>query len=167
MSLLLGGLQVSMLAQFYFFVDSRISNDKTSQPSHSFPRSFLSVQGVVYTKSCKYAGVDTLLDATPTLGAIVKLKCNNTIHPMIQDGQSDKNGYFYMEAPKSVTSFGAHKCKVFLYSAPNKDLNPSNLNGGVTGSPLKPEKSLVSQNHKLPFLLYSVGPFAFEPKCSH
>jgi hypothetical protein len=32
------------------------------------PRSFIAVQGVVYVKSCKYAGVDTLLGATSLLG---------------------------------------------------------------------------------------------------
>lgn len=42
-------------------------------PSHAptgphMPRSFIAVQGVVYCKSCKYAGVETLLGATPLLG---------------------------------------------------------------------------------------------------
>ncbi|KAK7302802.1 hypothetical protein RJT34_13698 [Clitoria ternatea] len=144
----------TMFAQdFESFIPTSTPTHSPTQPPHhqttdpylhSFPRSFVDVQG-----------------------AIVKLKCNNTIYPVVQDGQSGKNGYFYMEAPKSVTSFGAHKYKVFLFSAPNNDLNPSNLNGGVTGSLLKPEKPFVSQDHKLPFLLYRVGPFAFESKCSH
>lgn len=45
-------------------------------PSHAHPpahapmpvRKFVAVQGVVYCKSCKYTGVDTLLGATPLLG---------------------------------------------------------------------------------------------------
>lgn len=42
-------------------------------PAHAptgphMPRSFIAVQGVVYCKSCKYSGVDTLLGATPLLG---------------------------------------------------------------------------------------------------
>lgn len=37
-------------------------------PTYHFPRSFVSVQGVVFCKSCKYAGVDTLLGASPLSG---------------------------------------------------------------------------------------------------
>ena len=97
-------------------------------------------------------------------GAVVKLECNNTKYRLVQTGKTDKNGYFYIEAPKTITTFGGHKCKAFLVSAPT-GLKPSNLHGGVTGSILKPEKPFVSQ--KLPFLLYNVGPFAFEPKCPY
>ncbi|KAE9597176.1 hypothetical protein Lalb_Chr16g0383831 [Lupinus albus] len=35
---------------------------------HHVPRTYVSVQGVVYVKSPKYAGKDTLLEATPLLG---------------------------------------------------------------------------------------------------
>ncbi|KAF7803438.1 non-classical arabinogalactan protein 31-like [Senna tora] len=139
---------------------------KPPSSSHPFPRSFVAVQGVVYCKSCKYAGVDTLLGATPVLGAVVKLQCNNTRYPLVETAKSDKNGYFYLEAPKRITTFGAHKCKVFLLSSPNATCQkPSNLHGGVIGAALKPERPFVS--YKLPFLLYTVGPLAFEPKCPH
>ncbi|KAG7962318.1 hypothetical protein I3843_09G061000 [Carya illinoinensis] len=131
------------------------------------PRSFVAVQGVVYCKSCKYAGADTLLGASPVLGAIVKLQCNNTKYGLIQKAKTDKNGYFYLTAPKSITSYGAHKCKVFLVSSPVAACSkPSNLHYGLNGALLKPEKPFVS-DQKLPFILYSVGPFAFEPKCPH
>ncbi|KAL2344057.1 hypothetical protein Fmac_005342 [Flemingia macrophylla] len=131
-------------------------------PIHPLPRSFVAVQGVVYVKSCKYFGVDTLLGATPLLDAVVKLQCNNTKYKLVQTKKTDKNGYFYIEAPKSITTYGAHKCNVVLVSAPN-GLKPSNLHGGVTGSTLRPEKPFFYQ--KLPFVLFTVGPLAFEPKC--
>lgn len=95
-------------------------------------------------------------------GAVVKLQCNNTKYKLVQTSKSDKNGYFYIEAPKSITTYGAHKCNVVLVSAPN-GLKASNLHGGITGSLLRPEKPFFYQ--KLPFMLYTVGPFAFEPKC--
>ncbi|KAE9591730.1 hypothetical protein Lal_00038895 [Lupinus albus] len=134
-----------------------------SPPLYPFHRSFVAVQGVVYTKSCKYAGVDTLLGATPLLGATVKLECNNTRYrPLVQTVKTDKNGYFYLEAPKTITTYAFHKCKVFLVSAPT-NLKPSNFHGGIQGSLLKPQKPFVS--NKLPFLLFSVEPLAFEPKC--
>nr|AFK48736.1 unknown [Medicago truncatula] len=127
------------------------------------PRSFIAVQGVVYVKSCKYAGVDTLLGATQILGAVVKLQCNNTKYKLVQKVQTtDKNGYFFIEGPKNITSYAAHKCNIVLISAPN-GLKPSNLHGGLTGAGLRPEKPFVAKG--LPFIFYTVGPLAFEPKC--
>ncbi|MED6206658.1 hypothetical protein PIB30_028901 [Stylosanthes scabra] len=132
-------------------------------PPHHLPRSFVAVQGVVYVKSCKYATVDTLLGALPLLDAVVKLQCNNTRYKLVQTAKTDKNGYFFLEAPKSITTFGAHKCNVVLVSAPN-GLKPSNLHGGVEGASLRPQKPYVSES-KLPFFLFSVGPLAFQPNC--
>ncbi|KDP20981.1 hypothetical protein JCGZ_21452 [Jatropha curcas] len=133
-------------------------------PIYHFERSFVSVQGVVYCKSCKYSGVETLLGASPLSGATVKLQCNNTKYPLEAKATTDKNGYFFLEAPKSITNFGAHKCKVSLVSAPNTACSkPTDLHGGVSGGLLRPEKKYIS--NKLPFVLFTVGPFAFEPKC--
>lgn len=95
-------------------------------------------------------------------GAVVKLQCNNTKYKLVIKDESDKNGYFFIEAPKTITSYAAHKCNVVLVSAPN-GLKASNLHGGVTGAVLRPEKPYVSKG--LHFLLYTVGPLAFEPKC--
>ncbi|KAM3700328.1 hypothetical protein ACB098_05G088500 [Castanea mollissima] len=128
------------------------------------PRSFVAVQGVVYCKSCKYAGADTLLGASPIDGAVVKFQCNNTKYPLIETAKTDKNGYFFITAPKTITSFGAHKCKVFIVSSPLASCNkPSDLHYGLQGASLRPEKPYMAD--KLPFILYSVGPFAFDPKC--
>ncbi|KAL4626842.1 hypothetical protein ACB092_05G126000 [Castanea dentata] len=128
------------------------------------PRSFVAVQGVVYCKSCKYAGADTLLGASPIDGAVVKFQCNNTKYPLIETAKTDKNGYFFITAPKKITSFGAHKCKVFIVSSPLASCNkPSDLHYGLQGASLRPEKPYMAD--KLPFILYSVGPFAFDPKC--
>lgn len=97
-------------------------------------------------------------------GAVVKLQCNNTKYKLVETSKSDKNGYFYFEAPKSITTYGAHKCNVVLVGAPY-GLKPSNLHSGVTGAVLRPEKPFLSK--KLPFVLYTVGPLAFEPKCKN
>jgi hypothetical protein len=97
-------------------------------------------------------------------GATVKLQCNNTKYPAVVTAKTDKNGYFFIAAPKTVTSFASHKCKVFLVSSPVATCSkPSNFNDGLKGSHLKPVKLYVS--NKLPFVLYTVGPFAFEPTC--
>ncbi|CAL9026104.1 unnamed protein product [Prunus brigantina] len=135
-------------------------------PPQSPPKSFVAVQGVVYCKSCKYSKVDTLLGASPLQGATVKLQCNDTKKPLVVKANTDKKGYFFITAPKHITSHGAHKCKVSLVSSPSASCSkPSDFQGGLRGAILKPEKPFVSG--KLPFFLYSVGPFAFEPKCHH
>ncbi|KGN49232.1 non-classical arabinogalactan protein 31 [Cucumis sativus] len=136
-------------------------------PKPRLVRSFISVQGVVYCKSCKYPGADTLLGATPVAGASVKLICQNTKYPLVQTATTDKNGYFFITAPKAITSYAFHKCKVVLGSSPSPTCTkPSALHGGAAGAPLRPQKSYIDAN-KLPFVLYSVGPFAFEPTCPH
>ncbi|TYJ30503.1 hypothetical protein E1A91_A06G134800v1 [Gossypium mustelinum] len=134
-------------------------------PTYPKPqRSLVAVQGVVFCKSCKYAGSNTLLGAKPILGATVKLTCKNTKYKQEATAKTDKNGYFFLQAPKTVTSFGAHKCTVSLVSSPMaKCSKPSNLHGGLKGATLRPEKPFTA--NKLPFILYTVGPFAFEPKC--
>ncbi|KAK4772307.1 hypothetical protein SAY86_014082 [Trapa natans] len=128
-------------------------------------RSFIAVQGVVYCKSCKYPGVDTLLGATPLLEAEVKLQCNSSRRPVVVSAKTDKNGYFFVKAPKTVTTYAFHKCKVSLVSSPSSSAckKPSDLHGGLCGATLRPEKHFVA--NKLPFVLFSVGPLAFEPQC--
>ncbi|KEH29657.1 hypothetical protein MtrunA17_Chr4g0024201 [Medicago truncatula] len=127
----------------------------------------IAVEGVVYVKSCKHAGVDTLSNATSlngVEGAVVKLQCNNTKHNVVRKGKTDKNGYFYIKGPKDISIFAVHKCNVVLVSAPN-GLKPSNINGGITGARIKHKKSFVSKAHNL--ILYNVKPLAFEPKCTN
>ncbi|KAF7851195.1 hypothetical protein BT93_L4340 [Corymbia citriodora subsp. variegata] len=90
------------------------------------PRSFIAVQGVVYCTSCK----DTFYQ--PIFGAKVKLLCKNTKYSLSETTKTDKNGYFFLQAPKTVTSFASHKCKVFLVSSPIPSCSrPSNLNASI------------------------------------
>ncbi|GJS37598.1 hypothetical protein Tco_0535980 [Tanacetum coccineum] len=136
-------------------------------------RKFVAVQGVVYCKSCKYTGVDTLLGATPLMGAEVLLTCNNTKYPLRVKGTTDKNGYFFIKPPKTLTTYGSHTCRVTLLTSPMATCNaPTNLHAGLKGSLLVPSKKppLSSPNAgPLPYDVFSVGPFAFESKtpCNH
>ncbi|KAL3820457.1 hypothetical protein ACJIZ3_006362 [Penstemon smallii] len=128
-------------------------------PPTSPPRKFVAVQGMVYCKSCKYRGVDTLLAATPLPGALVKLQCNNTKYPLVEQTKTDKNGYFFF-MPQKLTTSGSHKCKVFLVSSPIVTCGvPTNLHAGAAGAILFP--TVIQTESK--FALFTVGPFAFEP----
>ncbi|KAF9610592.1 hypothetical protein IFM89_023487 [Coptis chinensis] len=135
-------------------------------PSPNLPvRSLVAVQGIVYCKSCKYQGVNTLLGASPLTGAVVRLQCNNSKIPLREEAKTDKNGYFFLQPSKMITSYGAHKCKVFLVSSPvNSCQKPTDLHLGQNGAFLRYQKS----QKPTPFALYSVGPFAFEStSCPH
>ncbi|KAJ4977452.1 hypothetical protein NE237_002558 [Protea cynaroides] len=126
---------------------------------HTHPPMRVAVQGVVYCKSCKYSGIDTLQDSIPILGAVVKLNGYNTMLTTT----TDKNGYFFLEAPNMMSSYEVRKFDVSLVSSPLPLCDKvTNLNDGLTGASLRYEKIET----KLPYELYTVGPLAFEPpKC--
>lgn len=83
---------------------------------------------------------------------------------LVQTAKTNRNGYFLIMAPKTVSSYAYHKCKVYLVWSPLSSCKkPSTLNGGKNGAFLRPRKSFLI--NKLPYTLYSVGPFGFEPTC--
>ncbi|KAI3466682.1 hypothetical protein Pfo_023345 [Paulownia fortunei] len=134
-------------------------------PSYPPPRKMVYVQGVVYCKSCKYRGVDTLLEAAPLSGAVVKLQCNNTKYSLVEQTKTDKNGYFFF-MPHKLTIAGSKNCRLFLVSSPSPKCSvPTNLLGGVTGASLivSPEPPFTTPHKNQPFVLFTAGPFAFEP----
>ncbi|KAI7736241.1 hypothetical protein M8C21_022691 [Ambrosia artemisiifolia] len=121
---------------------------------------------MVYCKACKYKGVDTLLGATPLQGAKVLLTCKNSKYPLRVNGTTDKNGFFFIMAPKTLTTFGIHKCKVTLLSSPKATCkHPTNLHYGVKGATLVPTPKPIGSklpSAPLPFDVFTVGPFAYE-----
>ncbi|KAG7593173.1 hypothetical protein ISN45_Aa01g019890 [Arabidopsis thaliana x Arabidopsis arenosa] len=133
-----------------------------------FNRSLVAVRGTVYCKSCKYAAFNTLLGAKPIEGATVKLVCKSKKN-ITAETSTDKNGYFLLLAPKTVTNFGFRGCRVYLVKSKDyKCSKVSKLFGGDVGAELKPErrpgKGTVVVN-KLTYGLFNVGPFAFNPTC--
>lgn len=92
----------------------------------------------------------------------MKLQCNNTKYTQVARTKTDKNGYFFIKAPKTVTTYGAHKCKVYLVGSPDKICDQAtDLNGGSSGAYLWADRRTEDQN--LAYDLFSAGPFAFEP----
>lgn len=94
----------------------------------------------------------------------MKLVCKNSKKTLVEQGKTDKNGYFWI-MPKLLTSGAYHKCKVFLVSSNNSYCNvPTNFNGGKSGALLKytpPPKPTPPAITK--FDVFTVGPFGFEP----
>ncbi|KAL4563215.1 hypothetical protein LXL04_027251 [Taraxacum kok-saghyz] len=137
-------------------------------PSHSpLPtRRQVAVRGMVYCKACKYKGIDTLMAATPLPGAVVLLTCRNTKYPLRVKATTDKNGFFFIMPPKTLTTYGAHKCKVTVLSSPQaKCSQATNLHYGIKGATLIPTPKPAGSGlvaPPLPYDVFTVGPFAFE-----
>ncbi|CAA2973052.1 Hypothetical predicted protein [Olea europaea subsp. europaea] len=137
------------------------SHPPAKPPSPLPTRKAVAVQGVVYCKSCKYRGVGTLIGASPLAGAVVKLQCNNTKWGLVEQTKTDKNGYFFFK-PSKLTTAAFHKCKVFIISSPLPTCSvPTNMGSGAFGAILIPSRKPPVK--PLPFQLFTVGPFAFEP----
>ncbi|KAK9706710.1 hypothetical protein RND81_07G146500 [Saponaria officinalis] len=141
----------------------------TPAPSHGGKRQYVAVQGIVYCKNncsniADFNNTTLSGDASPRPGAKVVLRCRNTKYLLRNTAITDKNGYFFIEAPPVVTTYGAHKCKVYLSHKPKPNgpcSNPTDLNNGLSGAFLYsnntgPPKALSK------FSLFSVGPFAYE-----
>lgn len=100
---------------------------------------------------------------------MVLLSCYNTKYPLKVKGITDSNGFFFIMPPKTLTTYGVHKCKVTLLKSSNPKCNdPTNLHYGVKGAIPVPEPKPKTSGSilpmpKLPFDVYTVGPFAYEP----
>ncbi|KAK1285149.1 hypothetical protein QJS10_CPB20g01769 [Acorus calamus] len=106
-------------------------------------RSIVAVQEIVYCKPCRFQGIPTLLGASPLSGAVVRLQCDSIRTPTTVYATTDKNGYFFAQAPTNVTSFGANSCRAYLVSSPLATCQkPTDLNWGLTGAPLRFERWL-------------------------
>ncbi|KAJ0259825.1 Non-classical arabinogalactan protein 30 [Hirschfeldia incana] len=133
-----------------------------------FNRTLVAVRGVVFCKACKYAGINNLQGAKPVKGAVVRLLCKNKKNAT-SEATTDKNGYFLLYAPKTVTNYAIKNCRAYLVKSPDaKCSKVSTLHGGYLGAFLKPvvkpENATIIFN-KLKYALFNVGPFAFEPVC--
>ncbi|KAH6798561.1 hypothetical protein C2S51_035045 [Perilla frutescens var. frutescens] len=93
-------------------------------------------------------------------GAVVKLQCNNTKRGWEEETTTDNKGSFTF-MPEKVTTWGAHKCKVFLVSSPRPDcpIIDEYYFDEVRRSLLKP----IPTNTTSPFQLFTVGPLGAHP----
>ncbi|KAI3961051.1 hypothetical protein MKW92_007742 [Papaver armeniacum] len=104
----------------------------------------------------------------PTISsATVKMICHGKPqdNPLILSAVTDKGGFFFIPPTKKVSEFGAKKrCRVYLHSPPthSKCQHSTHMNGGLSGAYLRSAKPSKSSK-PLPFALYTVGPFAYEP----
>ncbi|KAI3986861.1 hypothetical protein MKX01_014562 [Papaver californicum] len=137
-----------------------------SPPVYLPERRFIAVRGVVYGKPCADFGHDTLMHSSPLPGAMVKMVCHGKPkdNALMLTAVTDKNGFFFIPPTKKVSQYGAQKrCKVFLHSPPanSKFQHSTHMNSGLSGAYLRTAEK--NETKTLPFVLYTVGPFAYEP----
>ncbi|KAI3880615.1 hypothetical protein MKX03_037487 [Papaver bracteatum] len=127
-------------------------------------RKLIAVQGYVSCKSCADAGHNAIMRGLPLPGAMVKMICHGKPrdNALVLFAVTDKKGYFFIPPTKKVSDRGARKrCKVYLHSAPahSKCQHSTYMHGGLSGAYLR----LTVPPKPLPFALFTVGPFAYEP----
>lgn len=70
-----------------------------------------------------------LIDLCLSAGAVVKLQCNNTKKgPWEEEAKTDGQGQFVVR-PRKVSTWGIHKCKLFMVSSPNADCYTPRFDG--------------------------------------
>ncbi|EFH57611.1 hypothetical protein ARALYDRAFT_482434 [Arabidopsis lyrata subsp. lyrata] len=168
-------LLLSISLTFIYTNEVSSTSPVTTPPSSpvKMSRRLVAVEGMVYCKSCKYSGVDTLLEASPLQALCLRSDgkaCMQQHKERCDNGdKTDKNGYFFMLAPKKLTTYAFHTCRAWPTNpgpttATMTCTVPSKLNNGITGAMLKPSKTINIGEHD--YVLFSVGPFAFEPACT-
>ncbi|KAI3970189.1 hypothetical protein MKW92_015309 [Papaver armeniacum] len=135
-----------------------------SSPIYLPLRKLIAVQGYVSCKSCADAGHNAIMRGLPLPGATVKMICHGKPkqNALILTAVTDKKGYFFIPPTNKVSDRGARKrCKVYLHAPPahSKCQHSTHIHGGLSGAYLR----LTVPPKPLPFALFTVGPFAYEP----
>lgn len=109
----------------------------------------VAVEGVVY---CKVCGSDpnksfhVVATLAPLEGAVVKLQCNNTNKgPWEEQMETDSAAAFSFQ-PEKVSSWGAHKCRIFLVSSPRPDCTAPTGNPYFDATPWNSGFTLTKTN---------------------
>ncbi|KAI5060424.1 hypothetical protein GOP47_0024844 [Adiantum capillus-veneris] len=111
------------------------------------------VQGVVLCQNCHYVGTSYYSYGKPLPGAILKLVCKSTSEVK---AETDVKGNFYLQVAEYVSV--VEDCNVFLVSSSQSTCDtPTDINGGITGSPIRAQKNYVGE------VQYISGPLVFAP----
>ncbi|KAH6773692.1 hypothetical protein C2S52_003403, partial [Perilla frutescens var. hirtella] len=130
------------------------------------PRKKVAIEGVVYCKICTSNPNNSfhlVSQLTPLAGAVVKLQCNNTNKGWEEQTQTEEKGSFLM-MPNKVTTWGIHKCKLFLVSSPRPDCilpSPWKLGFPLTATTTPPSTSTLQYFTTAAPLLY----YYYWPHC--
>ncbi|KAH0853295.1 hypothetical protein HID58_090666, partial [Brassica napus] len=124
-------------------------------------RSLIAVQGTVFCKAASTFS-DSLIGANP-----LKTKCKSKKN-VVAETKTDKNGYFLLLGPKTVTNYGFRGCRGIC------EIKGLQMQQSVKAIPWRCRcrtqagerkgKSAVVIN-QLIYGIFNVGPFAFDPVC--
>ncbi|KAG6391982.1 hypothetical protein SASPL_146184 [Salvia splendens] len=115
------------------------------------------IEGYVSCVYCVMEGGPGSVIKTDLLpGAVVKLQCNNRKKGSWEEQTETGGDGEFSFKPVKVTSWGAHKCNIFLVSSPRAVCPVIIYGEGVLFKP-------AAINATSPFQLYTVRPLAFYP----
>ncbi|KAG8055577.1 hypothetical protein GUJ93_ZPchr0001g31439 [Zizania palustris] len=122
----------------------------------------IGVEGVVWCKTCRYAGYVKSKDASPLQNAAALLRCRRGKWALSVWGATDARGYFLIQTGTQVVPFTSKDCRVYVQRSPARGCGVVLQPDRKKGSPLKFLKFVP-----LPDGLqasYSAGDFVFGPQ---
>ncbi|KAF0901266.1 hypothetical protein E2562_038838 [Oryza meyeriana var. granulata] len=128
------------------------------------------VEGMVYCQSCLHRDSWSLDGAKPLPRGKVSVTCRNAKNRVMecQKAVADESGYFLAEfGVTKVSDFfmgdPRKACYVRLLASPDIKCNePTNINFGIEGAPLRDEgKRWHGEGYD--YVVYATGPLAFRP----
>lgn len=133
------------------------------------------VEGQVYCQDCSTTSDSwSLTKEKPLLEARLEVKCHDYSGKVVFNlpMRTNRWGWFYeplkgLDLRSYHMDTFPHFCKVYLLHSTNRNCNTlTNINYGITGAPLRYEKTLFNGT-RYETDLYSTGPMAFRPRhCS-
>ncbi|WVZ68980.1 hypothetical protein U9M48_017849 [Paspalum notatum var. saurae] len=125
----------------------------------------IAVEGVVWCKTCRYAGYVKSMDASPLPNAAALLRCRRG-----GDGRAlsvwnttDADGYFLIQADWQSTPFKSKDCRVFVPVSPVRGCSVAVTPHRKQGATLKFRRFVPVSDGELQGR-YSAGNFTFAPK---
>uniref|UniRef100_A0A0E0JNG9 Non-classical arabinogalactan protein 30 n=1 Tax=Oryza punctata TaxID=4537 RepID=A0A0E0JNG9_ORYPU len=123
----------------------------------------IGVEGVVWCKTCRYAGYVKSKDASPLPNAAALLRCRRGKWALSVWGATDARGYFLIQTGAQVAAFTSKDCRVYVPRSPSRAacgvvLQPERKKG----SPLKFRRFVALPNGLQG--RYSAGNFVFGPR---
>ncbi|KAL6614591.1 hypothetical protein ACP70R_036861 [Stipagrostis hirtigluma subsp. patula] len=122
----------------------------------------IAVEGAVWCKSCRYAGYDRSMGASPLPNAAVLLRCRHSEWELWVWNKTDANGHFLIQTGPQV-SFASKDCKVYVPRSPALGCGVAVKPARKKGAPLKFRRFVPLATDQLQ-ARYSAGNFTFAPE---
>ncbi|KAL6614592.1 hypothetical protein ACP70R_036862 [Stipagrostis hirtigluma subsp. patula] len=122
----------------------------------------IGVEGVVWCKTCRYAGYVRSKGASPLRNAAALLRCRRGHWALSVWAATDARGYFLAQTGRQAAPFRSGDCKVYVPRSPARGCRVAVKPGRMKGAPLR-FRRFVTRPDGLQ-ARYSAGTFTFAPQ---